>query len=130
MPRRPFWKGEKIDAMPGLLGTEYAAKVAADGCQLLFTITCPDYDTSWLFIPLSFSGSSGLLAPSRTPAHIVARLTESFHLAADKPEALQRLRRIDTIPCYFHPAEFRVFLQKTWADGTAINNALDLRMDG
>jgi tripartite-type tricarboxylate transporter receptor subunit TctC len=77
----------------------------------------------------SFSGFSGLLAPMRTPQPILAKLTDTFRIAANKPETLQRLRRIDTIPDYLDPAEFRAFLQKTLADWTAITNALDLRMD-
>lgn len=77
----------------------------------------------------TFSGFSGLLAPARTPQPILDRLTEVFRIAANKPETLQRLRRIDTIPGYLAPADFKAFLQKTLEDWTAITNALDLRMD-
>jgi tripartite-type tricarboxylate transporter receptor subunit TctC len=56
-------------------------------------------------------------------------LTEVFRIGANKPETLQRLRRIDTIPGYLGPADFKAFLQKTLEDWTAITNALDLRMD-
>jgi tripartite-type tricarboxylate transporter receptor subunit TctC len=78
----------------------------------------------------SFSGFSGLLAPARTPAPVLARLAEAFRIAAAKPETTRKLLAIDTIPSFLGPEEFGDAIQRMLRDWTAIADRLNLYSEG
>jgi len=76
-----------------------------------------------------FDGFSGLMAPVRTPRPILDRLAVSFRKAAEAPETLERLRRIDTLPAYLGPEEFGSFVAAKLQEWKEIAEDLNLRVE-
>jgi tripartite-type tricarboxylate transporter receptor subunit TctC len=53
---------------------------------------------------------TGLLAPAKTPANVVAALNKALNAALGEPELQQRLRQLGGIALPSTPAEFQAFL--------------------
>ena len=74
----------------------------------------------------AFTGFVGMLAPARVPPPILDRLDAAFRSVATRPEMIQRLRAIDTIPGYEDPATFRATIARLLRQWTDLAAALNL----
>jgi tripartite-type tricarboxylate transporter receptor subunit TctC len=76
------------------------------------------------------SGFIGLFAPVRVPAPEQARLAEAFHHAMTRPEVLQRMAEIDTIPLYLPPAAFKADVAAYLAFWSGLVERIGLSVEG
>ena len=78
----------------------------------------------------AFEGFSGLMAPVKTPAPMLARLDEAFRAMAQKPETIRRLEQVETLPAYLDPAAFRAHVELNLRQWTEIPAQLNLSAEG
>jgi tripartite-type tricarboxylate transporter receptor subunit TctC len=78
----------------------------------------------------AFEGFSGLMAPVKTPAPMLARLDEAFRAMAQKPETIRRLEQVETLPAYLDPAAFRAHVELNLRQWTEITAQLNLSAEG
>ncbi|MCW8085887.1 tripartite tricarboxylate transporter substrate binding protein [Sabulicella glaciei] len=76
------------------------------------------------------TGFLGMLGPARLPQPIHARLAESYRKAMARPEVVNRLREMDTIPQWLGPEEFRADMEQYLRWWTALVDRMGLRADG
>lgn len=77
----------------------------------------------------ALSGFIGMLAPARVPGPILARITDAFRQAMERPDILRRLREIDVLPAYLGPEEFAQDIQQVWTMWQALATAMNLTVD-
>jgi len=56
----------------------------------------------------------GMLAPARTPAPIVGRLSEEMRKSLARPETRERMKQLGAIAVGDTPAEYAAFLKKDY----------------
>ena len=64
------------------------------------------------------------------PAPEQARLAEAFHHAMTRPEVLQRMAEIDTIPLYLPPAAFKADVAAYLAFWSGLVDRIGLSVEG